>query len=595
MQRFQKFAFLATLFIILSLIPAQVMAQDVSRFEDSACVVAAMESSGLECGTLFVPESRSDASSPVIELAVVIYPGTGETVAADPIIYLDGGPGGSALSGWEFWRTSALRAYGDIILIDQRGTGYSKPTLDCPEVNDFDLENPTRSCRDRLLSEGINLGAYNSAENAADIAALIDTLGLESANLFGISYGTRLALTVMRDHPEKVRSVIIDAVYPPNVNGLDEQVFYGNKAFEVLFDGCAADTACNAAYPNLRDVFYNTVETLNQNPLQLDQGEDGETSEFYGDDLVNQIFQTLYDTNSIPLLPGTIYAASSGDPETYSNFGIDFVPEGSEDYGDGEDYGSYPGEAFETFIVEYLELDDVEAWYELQNTLDEDAYFALFDEVFSSDAFLDFTAEYLELESADAAADALNNLSSDEFDTLVNEMQGFSEDYGDYGDYGESDEDAIVVDGNSEGMYNSVECGEDYPFNSVEATEALSAEVNPILRDSLLISVYQLYDDCELWSVPAQPALENEPVVSDIPTLVLSGQYDPITPPEWGDIAAESLSNSFAYTFPAMGHGSVDTRECPTAIALEFLNTPDAEPDSNCIAGMPGPAFYTGN
>lgn len=80
-------------------------------------------------------------------------------------------------------------------------------------------------------------------------------------------------------------------------------------------------------------------------------------------------------------------------------------------------------------------------------------------------------------------------------------------------------------------------------------------------------------------------------VVSDVPTRIFAGQFDPITPPEWGQLAAETLSNSFFYEFPNLGHGVLDSNRCALEIALKFLDDPTTEPDVSCMNRLTGPNF----
>jgi pimeloyl-ACP methyl ester carboxylesterase len=104
----------------------------------------------------------------------------------------------------------------DFIVVDLRGSGYSQPALDCP-----DRSGPAaqwmRTCRERLSSIA-DLDCYNSAAVAADLADLRRALGIREWNLLGESYGTRYALTAMRDQPEGIRSVILDSVVPPEAD-----------------------------------------------------------------------------------------------------------------------------------------------------------------------------------------------------------------------------------------------------------------------------------------------------------------------------------------------------------------------------------------
>ena len=101
------------------------------------------------------------------------------------------------------------------------------------------------------------------------------------------------------------------------------------------------------------------------------------------------------------------------------------------------------------------------------------------------------------------------------------------------------------------------------------------------------------YAVCGIWGAGVGSPVENQAVHSDIPTLVVSGEYDPITPPERGALAAETLSRSFVFEFPGVGHGATLAGDCPMSVSVAFLDDPTTEPDSSCIAGMSGPAFIT--
>ncbi len=526
------------------------MAQAVPMYQENPCpfdITAEGESEGetISCGTLFVPEHRlrADVEVPTIELAVVIIRSTSDTPASDPLIYLEGGPGGSAIAYYDVWFASAFREQRDIILIDQRGTGFSKPSLNCPEYADYEIENPIEACRDRLTAEGVDLRAYNSRENAADVADLIRALNLEQANLFGVSYGTRLALTVLRDHPDVVRSVILDAVYPPQVNRLNEQPKHANRAFEVLFAACAADAICNAAYPNLRDTFYTTIQNLNDEPLLLPDEATGEDYPLDGIGLVDAIFADLYDADLISFLPAKIDAAYRRDAARYLYYGVS-LPE--ENLNTGQDLSDMSDEEYFATWAAYLGF---------ATTEELDAFLAPLSD-----------AEYYMQQTA------------------------FILVYSDGDIYLEG-----IVDDSAEGMYASVECTEDIPFNSMGQARILSNDMAKVLRDELLESIQYAFDECYTWDIPEAASIENDPVLSDVPTLIFSGEYDPITPPEWGDAAANTLANSYHYILPGVGHSAVDRFQCPTAMALSFLENPTSEPDFGCIATMFAPAFYVIN
>ncbi len=116
--------------------------------------------------------------------------------------------------------------------MDQRGVADTQPELTCPEIDEFNTEavglpydspdqpraarGGDKECHDRLVGQGIDLSAYNTSENSADFADLRKALKIKQWNVYGLSYGTDLALSLMRDHPEGIRSVIIDSVVPPS-------------------------------------------------------------------------------------------------------------------------------------------------------------------------------------------------------------------------------------------------------------------------------------------------------------------------------------------------------------------------------------------
>ena len=109
-----------------------------------------------------------------------------------------------------------------------------------------------RECYERLSAQGIDLGAYNTTESAADFADLRVALGIAEWNVYGVSYGTDLALTYMREHPEGVRSVTIDSVVPPNLASLGLNWFNAGVTMDRFFAACTADLACNERYPDHR-------------------------------------------------------------------------------------------------------------------------------------------------------------------------------------------------------------------------------------------------------------------------------------------------------------------------------------------------------
>lgn len=270
---------------------------------------------GVTCATLHVPESRFDGPpTGVLSLAVAIVPAAGPEVRDDPVLYLEGGPGGSSVAWFDFWADEGWPSMDNrnLILIDQRGTGYSTPSLTCPETYEHGYDDNIAAliaCHDRLVGEGNDLAAISTREHAADVADLRVALGLDEWNLFGVSYGTRVALAVIDRYPEGVRSVVLDSVYPPEIDGLHDQSHAAHAAFNRLFDACAADVACTDAYGDLAETLDVAIERLDADPASIDG------TELVGADLVQLLFIGLYDTGFIPALPGVI-AEAADDPDS---------------------------------------------------------------------------------------------------------------------------------------------------------------------------------------------------------------------------------------------------------------------------------------
>lgn len=290
----------------------------------------------IECGTLPVPADRDDPGSGEIELAFGIVRSEADDPADDPVVYLSGGPGQSTLElvPLAFGQLYApLAADRDLVLVDQRGTGLTEPSLACDEYSSWVEESlgsdlPTAEleaqavqsideCRRRLVDEGVDFADYDSAASAADLEDLRLALGYDEWNLYGISYGTRLAQAAMRDHPEGIRSVVLDAAYPVDADLYAEAPGNAVRAMEALFTTCADDPACAAQYPDLAQTFQELVGTLNASPapitvVDLTSGERLQ-DELDGDSLVGFLFQTLYATELVAHLPEIITAAGDGE------------------------------------------------------------------------------------------------------------------------------------------------------------------------------------------------------------------------------------------------------------------------------------------
>ena len=311
---------------------------ETPAFEQTRCPFDVPLDVNVDCGMVIVRQDRSgDDPNDVIRLAVAVYRSTGTDPRPDPVIFLQGGPGSGAVEGIVgAYHTfiAPILAERDLIVFDQRGTGLSQPSLDCPEYSrlverqlrqGFFLgeEDPARytdavlACRDRLTRRGANLAAYTSAASAADVNDIVTVLGYEQVNLYGASYGTRLAQTVMRDFPGIVRSAVLDSAVPLEIHIYNEQAAKTDYVLNKLFEGCAAQPECNRAYPNLERMYYDLVARLDADPVSVwgVLASDGRTFnvDVNGVELTSAVFFAMYITDLIPMAPQMIDDVRQGD------------------------------------------------------------------------------------------------------------------------------------------------------------------------------------------------------------------------------------------------------------------------------------------
>lgn len=454
-------------------------------FEPTACTFSAPEDAKVDCGFVIVSEDRNGDLSDTIKIAVVIY--RSANPAPDPVIFITGGPGGQAIF-WsrDFYTTvvAPLVSYRDFIAFDPRGVGLSQPRLDCIELGQTYLkdlqgklppgdelpfyEGAMLNCYDDLNRQGVNPSAYNSITTAADVRDIILALGYQQANLYGISYGTRISQIAMRNHPEVVRTAILDSVVPVDANLIDGTSASDQDVLGLLFTECANNPQCSKAYPNLEQVFSETVQKLDIQPPMVEITlSDNETSfqQLSGAKFTSAIWGSMKYARTLSMIPQAIYRAHSGD---YS-----------------------------------------------------------------------------------AIKSALRTPSDTVSDLTL-------------------------------GVYVSFNC-----------REQIFASTPEVMGDVL-------FKLCGLWNVDAPAPGENDPVISDIPTLILTGKYDSTTPPKLAAQVKQGLSNSYLMEFGGQAHApsTTDPSGCSQTIINAFLQNPTVEPNRSCLEANNQVNFilpYTGN
>lgn len=217
------------------------------------------------CGTLKRPLDPAEPQGRQIELHFAVLPALARQRKPDPVVFFAGGPGQSAidLAGVVSRLTARLGNRRDVVLIDQRGTGRSAP-LKCDEpaptqplADAVDADRQAarlRDCRERLqaLPHG-DLRHYTSWIAAQDADAVRQALGAAQVNLVGGSYGTRMALELMRQFPDTVRRAVLDGVAPPDMALPAAFSPDSQAALDALWAACAAQPACAQRHPRLRE------------------------------------------------------------------------------------------------------------------------------------------------------------------------------------------------------------------------------------------------------------------------------------------------------------------------------------------------------
>jgi pimeloyl-ACP methyl ester carboxylesterase len=467
-----------------------------AQFTASSCPFHVPAQLRITCGYLSVPEDHSARSGRVIHLAVAIARTARAPRQTDPIVYLAGGPGSGALAttpalaqGW-----AAFLAHRDLIVVDQRGTGFSQPSLACtaqdrtapalgePQTPDGRAAAEYRDlirCRDRLTKAGVRLAAYTTAANAHDLRDLRIALGYTRWNVLGISYGTRLALAALRVDEPGIRSVILDSVYPPQENLFTAMPGNLDRTLQLLYADCAAEAPCRKLAPNLRTTLAQLIASLDARPVDVAVRSPGGqlvSVRIDGARLIEIVLGSLSQSRLIPLVPLAIVAAANGD------------------------YG------------------------------------------------------------------------------LIQEFESQREQR---------------AQGHSAAMYYAVECGEDL------AVAGLSARQDVAARYPLLAGYYRgvqeftpaSEDLCRAWGVTAPKPEVTAPVVSNVPALLLAGEYDPITPPSWADVAAATLRHSEVYHALGTGHAVITRGACPLKLIGTFLDRLTAGSAAACLAGIGKPVF----
>lgn len=440
----------------------------------------------LRCGHLFI----GDPTTASLPFAVIQSDLEGPSDTA--VLFLQGGPGASSgLDPLEFyWRTWAEAALlpVDLVVFDQRGTGIAWPASGCIEYHDvvrpalaagmfsrrsLDLLRAAKAdCHEELVSSGYDLRQFTVRRMADDARALMDALSYSGWTIWGTSYGSRVALEIMRDQPDEVRSAVLDGVVPPDIDLWLEEPALLDNAMAMIDRVCPRWRMERPSCLRYAGDFMGSLEMLLEdfagNPRWIS------VDDWSG--------QKPYKVRvGPPELLYTLYAAAS-------------VTDGAN---------------------------------------------------FARDAVID--AAHGDFELLDLL---LQSWAAGQTDLSMNEATHFS-----------------------------VTCN----FSGARTQEEFLRQVPPAQLYDRYIGRPSFDHPCEDWTISRAPEHLRQPVISSIPTLLISGEYDWITPSSWGDRVAANLDNSRHYVIRRGGHGVLIDDWCALRIFGAFLVDPNTEPDSACI------------
>ena len=423
------------------------------------------------CGKYEVFEDRAAKTGRTIALNMILLPALSAKLATDATFYLAGGPGAAATAAATNSFMSRLRAQRDVVLVDQRGTGESNP-LNCKLHGDqsdmqsffngsFPVEK-VRTCREEL-EKVANLKLYTTSIAMADLDEVREALGYNRINVHGGSYGSTAALVYLREHPDHIRTASVFGVAPPDMKIPLSFAKGVQHAMDRLFDDCAADNACHAAFPKLREEFEAILKRFETGPVEVEA-----TNAFTGqlqrimvtrDGFVQGVRLLLYVPKAMSALPLLIHLGAQGT------------------------LGYFVSAAFQVA-------------YQIASQL-------------------------------------------------------------------------------STGMQLSILCAEDVPFITEEEVKRESA--GTFYGDA---RVRPLQKACAEWPRASVPASFLEPIKSNAPVLLISGELDPVTPPWLAAGAARNLPNSRHLIIHNATH---DSYPCVENIFADFIDKGSAQGlDTTC-------------
>ena len=496
----------------------ELFARDTFRIDTLVCPFKSRidyDAGDIECGLLQVPENREDPDSRFIDLHFIKLASTWDDEEDDddddedsglepgkrddPVIYLTGGPGAPAEYYVERFKDHGIRKHRDLYILEQRGIQTSGSFCKNYGTRNRHIGNVgtiaessaaaremSKACAENAMAAGVDVAAYNTVENARDVKALRKALGFDQWNVWGISYGTLLGQAYIKEDPEGILAVVLDAIVPLDARAHDiawRVVNWYDRDLRKLDELCQADSSCAKRFPDLGERVRDGARAAMAEPIVVEV----EDTELYpsgkawvlSDIAAFLPFVLFYEQSNYPALPAIIHA-----------------------------------------------------W-----------------------------------------ADAIERRDEALFKAIVVSV---AEDLGDSG----------------QGMYDAIMCNDGYREAAI-VSGALDRAAFPVLANAISAE-----GDDEAWTeqcidlgLAPRPRDDFAAVETDIPTLLVEGDMDPITPPPLAHLIEPGFSNGTYVEFPYAGHGPSRSVECAGDMLNKFYDDPSADPDLSCVDEMEVPDF----
>ncbi len=312
-------------FGLIAIILACIWATNARALEESECRIGLRGGPKVlaRCAALVVPADPADPDGVAIELAVARIPALAATPLADPLVLIQGGPGGSSIDLYLSMRgaLTGLRRNRDVIVMDQRGTGGSMQGLTCETPEEVDVQTAALELVRQLLDECLaslerDPRLYTTSLAVRDLDALRAAYGIEQWNLYGVSYGTRVAQHYVRRYPEHVRTVILDGSVPATLPLGPHIARATQDALDAILARCRQNSGCSEQFGDVSAKFAELRERLESDDIRVDRIDraTGEAREvpLRVDALLGLTRMMSYSAATAALLPLTIDDAHAG-------------------------------------------------------------------------------------------------------------------------------------------------------------------------------------------------------------------------------------------------------------------------------------------